>query len=722
MNKLQQRVLEINNCLNTGEYDKAIEKTRQLICKLTIKLDVAPISCTQPLVSYRDYIVSLAKIYYSAIKDTYRKQIETKDSLEIRYYKDTVKKLFDVVNTFEGENIDLSAIKRLKDYIDTENAIRDSIASIFKSINNKDNEKTLELAKQAINLIKKKLSEYNIGDKEYKHYDRYLNAVVTMLIDVVKDLYKKYMLNPSDNTDNSLELLYNLLDIILKHKSKDELQKLKERIDIVREVLSKINSLRLTLNTNEYDKAFELATTIRKQILILKQKFTAETSKCDNRLKEVSELLQQIAQRLSDEHESIITPDKQEAARGLEVKFLSKAEECNEDYRILIQIAEINYKYGVRLMENKESKLAINALRDSCTYYKKAKNRLHSSKNSGLDARAKTKLIDSISEKQAANLALLGCLGSDYNKQVPSSAKVLDSIEDENVIIAYAKHCIQQKKYSDAENLLNNINYNPSNYDLVRLYIQIDLAKSRYNGVENRIYDALNSIENDDIRISLCIKLIKLYLRNDRIVEAKATINDLLSKYPDNVNVIYEQILYYLVIEDYESALDLISNNIELLKNNGRFNEDLYFYLIVMIRRKNKENTDDLVARAKGYLQQQLLAYSSINCIKALREINSHATRVSKTKFKKNPSIEDVFKLIQESLQNKMPDEKGLLDTYTIALNSCAAIYNSAPTEMFEVKTISNTKDIVRIVPTGRECHASQKLPSQEEFEFKIEY
>lgn len=690
---MEQRVLEIQNHLYLGEYDAAIEKVKRLI-----------------VLGYSKYNLQLITNCCMTIKRLHLKQL-TLIGEEKKYYINVIDRLIEamLISLEQIKDINnINKVSKLKEYIDMERRIQNLISALNKFADLE----TIQEANDVLTIIDQILKERNINDKKYHHYQNYLNKILALLMRTIKIVYSTANYNSKDSCAKDNQVIDKLFDIVLSRNNDSEIYKLKIAIDDIYKIMLSIEELKEMTNSDAYDELLNKANEIRKMIIVAKQKYPNEIKKCDILLNMVSNLLQQVSGRLYEEHKVIIDSKEKDEARKLEVRILDVVASLKPEYDIYMKIAEINYNYGIGFIKDRQNNLAIMALDESRKNYQKAKNKIYNL-NQKPDG-----LIKKITDKQVDILIKLTELGVTVNDELSKLGKGEVPIDENNIdtAIARASELIKSKKYSEALKVLNSIPYNSCNYNLVNLFVQIDLAQSKYNGAENRIYDALKSVTNNDDIISLNIKLIKLYLRTDRFADAFEVLKDLFTKYPNNANVIREFIIYYIVIKDYKAALDLHDKNIELLKSNKKYDDNIHFYLIV------KNSVPNNILITNDYLKQQFLDYSPMKCVEELKSINKKTNRCSKIRFIGKYPILMIFKKIQQELQTRIPDERGILDKYIIALDECMAIYNSAPTEMFEVRTISNTKDIVRIVPTGRECHASQKLPSQEEFEFKIEY
>ena len=70
---------------------------------------------------------------------------------------------------------------------------------------------------------------------------------------------------------------------------------------------------------------------------------------------------------------------------------------------------------------------------------------------------------------------------------------------------------------------------------------------------------------------------------------------------------------------------------------------------------------------------------------------------------------ENVYNRLREGIVNLKPIYRGLTDLYIVDLRrELGRVYNMN-TSMFEVETISNTKDILTFKPIGREYKGNSK-------------
>ena len=254
-----------------------------------------------------------------------------------------------------------------------------------------------------------------------------------------------------------------------------------------------------------------------------------------------------------------------------------------------------------------------------------------------------------------------------------------------------------------AEKELRQVKFNPENLNLQEVLLKIDLVKGNYEDAEERIEQMLDLDLPDKKFIELVIKLSRICIKDERFQDAYYMLKVLYKKYPKNSEVIVEIINFYIATKNYEHALYIIENYSydfdSYMKNY--VTKTLYYLKHVLGIRQEHEITSDN-EHTESYFERQVREYSDKKCIEYHDATYKDVDRTSYKPMLMS-RVDNIYNRLRENIANLKPVYRGLTDLYIVDLRrELGKVYNM-PTSMFEVETVSNTKDILTFKPIGRE-------------------
>lgn len=281
-------------------------------------------------------------------------------------------------------------------------------------------------------------------------------------------------------------------------------------------------------------------------------------------------------------------------------------------------------------------------------------------------------------------------------------------IRDERNIIDIANIYATGAQVVRAEKELKQVKFNPENLDLQEVLLKLDLVKGNYLDAEERIEQMLDLDLSDKKYIELVIKLSRLCVTNERYQDAFYMLRVLYKKYPKNSEVIMEIINFYITTKNYEHALYIIENYSRDFDNYMKdyVTKTLYYLRHVLgIKQSHEDKKEEYT---ESYFERQVREYSEKKCIDYNDLTYKNVDRTS-LKPMLMSKTENVYNRLREGIVNLKPIYRGLTDLYIVDLRrELGRVYNMN-TSMFEVETISNTKDILTFKPIGREYKGNSK-------------
>ena len=282
-------------------------------------------------------------------------------------------------------------------------------------------------------------------------------------------------------------------------------------------------------------------------------------------------------------------------------------------------------------------------------------------------------------------------------------------IKDKDNALNAVEIYIMRGRYELARELLNAIKDDSDNRKEQLIRLKFDFVTGNFTSAEYRIEELLNTelVESD---ISLAIQLAKLCERCERYDVAFYILSRYNEKFPRDLEIIKELVLFYIITKEYRYSFSLLKRYSHNFNNNREYVEfyrQANYYLLTVL-----EYEHDLPST---YYENQIQSgrYSSEKCIENMINCNALKTdpatlkpvfRVSKKDFN------GIYNKVLQEIAHSIPDEKGLTDIYTVDIGRIIGKDGGVETSKVKVSTISNTKLILDIEPTGRECVVSNKV------------
>ena len=294
-----------------------------------------------------------------------------------------------------------------------------------------------------------------------------------------------------------------------------------------------------------------------------------------------------------------------------------------------------------------------------------------------------------------------------------------------------AENCIIRNQFSAARKIINDLMNvdDASNVDEVKSLENLNLLL-KYDLAINNFLDAEMDIENilniGEIDVTTAIKLCKLCIRAERYDVTYYILKYYYKKYPKSLELIQEIIIFYIVTKNYEHALYLLNKYLYDFGNNREYYEFIKqaeYYLKTVLGFTQDTPSTYYEQQIKDVLEDK---YTKAACKRHLENridfiIDRSDTLKPVYTFSKKSApyqFDILYKNITERIKNMIPDERGIIDVYTVKFVS--KYRNGKPnfiaknyginTCMFRVETISNTKNVINIVPAGSECKESEKI------------
>ena len=298
---------------------------------------------------------------------------------------------------------------------------------------------------------------------------------------------------------------------------------------------------------------------------------------------------------------------------------------------------------------------------------------------------------------------------NDINKEIrklqpKKEKKVVKRPRRERDIIDLANIYATGAQVTRAEKELKQVKFNPENLTLQEVLLKMDLVKGNYLGAEERIEQMLDLNLPDKKFIELVIKLSRICIKDERFQDAYYMLKVLYKKYPKNSEVICEIINFYIVTRNYEHALFIMENYSRDLDNYMRdyITKTLYYLRHVLGIKQENESLSEENRKVESYFERQVREYSEKKCIEYNDQTYKNVDRTS-LKPMLVSKTENVYNRLREKIANLKPVYRGLTDLYIVDLRRVLGKVYNMQTSMFEVETISNTKDILSFKPIGRE-------------------
>ena len=261
---------------------------------------------------------------------------------------------------------------------------------------------------------------------------------------------------------------------------------------------------------------------------------------------------------------------------------------------------------------------------------------------------------------------------------------------------------LKEKKIDELINILKTIEYDEDNKETVLLFSKVDI-------IQGNLEEALDKLSN--LRKKLYdsrteVLLGRIYTRLENYDEAFNLVYNAYSKNPNDTFTIMELIKYYITTKQYKEALYVLENKLDKLMAveslKKTYIPNTQYYLKKML---------GYDVPAENYIQKQIDKYQETVCLKELYgyENSSHSVSAKPVFIS---SILNVFDYSKDKIQNMLPIDKDLLDTYIVKSDALKGKINTKITNTFEVKTISNTKNIVEILPICNEYAESTSIKS----------
>lgn len=283
-------------------------------------------------------------------------------------------------------------------------------------------------------------------------------------------------------------------------------------------------------------------------------------------------------------------------------------------------------------------------------------------------------------------------------KNVKEKVKLIKSIPKQNpndihAILEKANYYISHKYIKETKRQLNLVPYDENNYELQCTYLKVELIEGKFDSAEERVLDLFDIAKTPNSEIWVAKQYSRLCMRNKDFDSAIYTLNKYYNKYSHNSDIINELITYYIVTCEYEEAFRLLKlhesdfvDAKESLKDSFKVNK---FYV------NKKLNIIDKIPTT--YIEKQIDNYSKELCLK----------------YSDNSDLREPISYIYETIESKLPDlipnKRGLTDMYIIDTGITCGIMNNERSSMFQVEVLSNTKDIIKMSLTSRECIESKR-------------
>ena len=357
-------------------------------------------------------------------------------------------------------------------------------------------------------------------------------------------------------------------------------------------------------------------------------------------------------------------------------------------------IQEKKYKEAFRLIEQSYKIDRFNNTTNSLlasVYYTKAKHC-----EDVFEAKKLLKKALNFNPKLESARTLLGKLNDKHHQKEKEKNMLKANIKRNDSLLSKLRLCninLKEKKINEITNILKTIEYDENNKEIVLLFSKVDI-------IQGNIEEAIDKLSNlrkklYDSRIE--VLLGRIYTRLENYDEAFDLIYNAYKKNSNDTFTIMEIIKYYIVTKQYKEALYVFDNKLDKLMAVDSLKKtyipNTQYYLKKML------GYDE---QSQNYIQRQIDKYQETICLKELYGYESSTHSVSvKPIFK--CSVLDIFDYSKEKIQNMLPVDKDLLDTYIVKSESLEGKVNTIITNTFEVKTISNTKNIVEILPICNE-------------------